>query len=251
MIARDFSNKDTLIIIEARTRSSRLPNKVLLEILKKPVLQLMIERLELIQPTIPICVATTEHSSDDAIINLCEKLGVNWFRGDENNVLSRVADAARFYRSETIISLTADCPLIDPSIVSQMHRTFNENKIDFLTNCHVRSFPDGMDVQIFTNASIQEANARVSNSLEQEHTTLFIRNNPDLFKTMHLLANSKEHRPKLGLTLDEFSDFLLIDDIYRHFHPKIDFGLSDILHYLSLNPEVVALNAQVVRKGDS
>jgi spore coat polysaccharide biosynthesis protein SpsF len=251
MLPGEISIKDALIIIEARTRSSRLPNKVMLEIIKKPVLQLMIERLGLIDPVIPICVATTTHSSDNPIVELCENMGIYSFRGNETNVLSRVAAAARFYGPKTVISLTADCPLIDPLIVSQMYRTFNQNDIDFLTNCHIRSFPDGMDIQIFKNASIQKANAQVSDLLEQEHTTLFIRKNPNLFKTMHLLANSEEHIPKLGLTLDEFSDFLLIEAVFKHFDPEIDFRLSDILHFLSLNPEIVQLNSRVVRKGDS
>jgi spore coat polysaccharide biosynthesis protein SpsF len=182
---------------------------------------------------------------------LARELGVLVYRGSEENLLDRVASAAQEFNSEIVVSLTGDCPLIDPLLIDQMVSSFKLNDCDFLTNCHFRSYPDGMDIQVIKKEALVEASKNSTDLLEFEHTTLHIRRNPEIFKTIHIAANSFENKPELGLTLDELDDLKLIQIIFSHFSPRLDFSLKEILELLSLNPELLEINAQVKRKGDS
>jgi spore coat polysaccharide biosynthesis protein SpsF len=251
MLSSHRNSVPVLAIIEARMGSTRFPGKVLERVHGKPILQIMVERLQFSREIESICIATTTNPADDEIVKLGQEMGVLVFRGPENNLLSRVTSAAVFYKFEVVASLTGDCPLLDPFLLDQMIRIFRINDCQFLTNCHLRSYPDGMDIQILETSALIKAHKSTLDSLEQEHTTLHIRRNPQIFKTIHIAAISNEYNPDLGLTLDEREDLELLRAILFNFYPRLDFNLRDILEFLALNPHLILLNSNVKRKGDT
>ena len=238
--------------IEARMSSSRLPGKVLLPVLNQPLLRHQIERLSQVNSIDEIVVATTTNSVDDVIENLAVDCGVKFFRGSELDVMQRVADAGKFANADIIVETTGDCPLIDPNLVEQTIQMFLAHDVPYVSNNHIRSYPDGMDVQVFTLKALQKSLKATNDPLDHEHVTLHIRNNPELFPRVHLVAPPDLHWPDLGLTLDEKDDYQLIKNIFEQLYPKNKFfSCREILQLLRENPELLQINAHVQRKGDT
>ena len=124
--------------------------------------------------------------------------------------------------------------------------------VPYVSNNHIRSYPDGMDVQVFTLTALKKSLSMTQDPLDDEHVTLHIRNNPKLFPRVHLLAPPVLHRPELGLTLDEIDDYHLIKRIFEELRPsKRFFSCGDILKLLREHPELININSHVQRKGDT
>ena len=210
-------------VIEARMNSKRLPGKVLLPAQKISMLEHLVERLKTIKIIDQIVVATTVNSKDDEIVELCQKKEINFFRGSEEDVMGRVICAAEKYFADLIVEITADCPLIDPNIVDQIIRIFLANNVDYVSNAIVRSYPDGMDTQVFSLKTLKTSYEMVNSDLEKEHVTLHIRNNPNLFSHINVIAPKNIYYPELGLTLDEKDDYILIKKIIDNLYPKYNF----------------------------
>ena len=236
--------------IEARMRSSRLPGKVLLKINEMEFLKLMISRVRLSKQIDQIIIATTTHPDDDLIVEFARNNNLEYFRGSENNVLSRVIGAAEKYNQEVIVALTGDCPLIDPEIIDNCIVQFLNNDVDYLSNAIIRSYPDGMDTQVLKVEALRKSVQSTTDRLDLEHVTLFIRNNPQTFKLKNILASETQFWPELGLTLDEPSDVLLFQEILSYFQPRIDFSLDEIIAFLLKNPSITEINSKVKRVGD-
>ena len=242
--------KNVAAIIEARMTSSRLPGKVLLESgINKPLLLCLIERIRKVKNIDQIIVATTTNIEDDKIVKFCKENKIDFFRGSEKDVMGRVLNASLKYKVDIIIEITGDCPIIDPEIISLVLNTHLENKYDYTSNCNFRSFPDGMDVQIFSTKTLSNSYKLVKTELEKEHVTLEIRKSPKYSK-INLVAPQNYFLPDLGLTLDEQGDYHLISSLFRHFKNN-DFGLKQILDHLKSNNQLIELNKNVVRKGDT
>ncbi len=238
-------------IIEARMSSSRLPGKVLMMSCEKSMLEIMCSRLDQCEYIDEIVVATTVNESDNLIVAECNRIGVSHFRGDEENVLARVVEATKHARAEVVVSLTADCPLIDSYIIKQCVENFLEQDVDYYSNCHIRSFPDGMDTQVIKARVLIQSLSKASSNLELEHVTLNIRQNLQKYSSGILTASKSQRWPELGLTLDEKTDFEVIDKVLVNFSPRLDFTCEEIIEFLRENPEIVQLNSSVVRKGDN
>lgn len=237
------------IIVEARMDSTRLPGKVMKNILNQPVLQLLIDRLKQVKLADEIIVATTKKKTDLKIVNLAKKNKIKYFQGDEDNVMKRVKNAAEKFKTKVIVSITGDCPLIDPAIIDQAIGLYKINNVDYVSNCHVRSFPDGMDVQVYSFKSLRKSYRMTTSKTDREHVTLHIRKNPKIFKTIHFQANEEEYWPDLGLTLDEEKDFILIKKIFQKFKNKRKvFSLISILQLLRNNNDLLKINKKVKRK---
>lgn len=240
-------------IIEARMTSSRLPGKPLLEIAGKSIIEHLTTRLSCVNSLNDIVLATTTNKADDKLVAAAKTLGIKCFRGSEDDVMERVIQTAAFAEADIIVEVTGDCPLIDPNIVEQVIQMYLFNKADYVTNAHIRCYPDGMDVQVFNLNTLMKSAAMTSDPLDHEHVTLHIRNNPDLFSHLHLIAPQKLHWPELGLTLDEMNDFELITKIIEYFESKnIEiFDCYDAIKLLRDNPDWVLINKSVTRKGDT
>ena len=241
----------TVATIEARMASTRLPGKVLLPAAGRPMLGHLIARLREAASIDAIVLATTTNPADDPLAAFARAQGVEVFRGSEDDVMERVIGAAAHGRGDLVVEITADCPVIDHRIVEQCVRMFKHNPCDYASNVGVRSYPDGMDVQVFLLAALRRSAALTKNQLDREHVTLHIRNNPALFKQVNLVAPPDQHWPELGLTLDEAADYELLRRVIEHFCARSNplFSCAEAVALLRAKPEWTALNIAVARKG--
>ena len=236
-------------IIQARINSSRLPGKVMLKVNQKPLIFHLIKRLKIIKDLDEIIVATTESSKDNQLCNFLKKKKIKFYRGSETNVLDRVLKTAKHFKVKNIVQITGDCPLIDPYIVSQVIKTFKFNKFDYVTNANIRSYPDGMDVAVFSKKNLQKAANLTKNKFDLEHVTLFFRRKKNIFSICNIIAPMNLHYPKLGLTLDEKKDYELIKLVFENFkNYKKPFTCLEVINFLKKNPKFFLINTKVKRK---
>ncbi|MDF3820171.1 glycosyltransferase family protein [Leptospira sp. 96542] len=245
--------KKTVATIEARMTSSRLPGKVLLPVLGKPILGYLFDRLKKVTLIDEIVLATTINKADDPIVDYAKSEGISVFRGSEDDVLLRVVDAAKYVGGDIIIEITGDCPIIDPELIDQCIQLYKFNNASYVGNAHVRSYPDGMDVQVFSLADLQKSGEMTNDKLDREHVSLFMRNHPEIFPHLHMVAPTSIFWPELGLTLDEKEDFELLKSIIEYFYSiqKPYFGIYDCVSFLKENPQLLEINQKVKRKGDT
>lgn len=238
--------------IEARMTSSRLPGKVLLQAAGKPMLEHLVNRLRAVSSLDGIVLATTANSTDDGLQKFCRQVGISCYRGSENDVMARVIGAAESVGADVIVEITGDCPIIDPQIVEQTIRIFKVHQSDYVSNAHVRSYPDGMDVQVFRLDTLKRSAGMTDDVLDHEHVTLHIRKNPEIFSHLHLVAPPEIHWPELGLTLDDPKDYELLKKIIEYFDETNHlFSCLDIVRLLRNMPKWVEINQAVVRKGNT
>lgn len=161
----------TVAIIQARMTSSRLPGKVLADLGGRPLIERMIARVRRARTIDSLWVATTERNTDDPLAALCGRLGVSIHRGDEHDVLSRFLGAARRAEADTLIRLTADCPMSDPALIDEVVSVFAQGGFDYVSNVLVRTYPDGLDVEVFSRAALEEAALSATHPFHREHVT--------------------------------------------------------------------------------
>jgi spore coat polysaccharide biosynthesis protein SpsF len=233
-------------IIQARMGSTRLPGKVMMDLKGKPALQRVIDRVSKAKLVDEIVVAT--ESKSEAIIQYCLNSKINCFIGPENNVMKRVLDAASTFGAETIVEITADCPVIDPKLIDDCIRLYNNNPhLDYVSNCvPVRSFPDGCDVQVYSIEALA-AMEEITKPKTRNHVGWNLPNGIYDFNCICIPAPEHLHKPDLRLTLDTIGDYLLIQQIYKYFWHDA-FNTADILDFLHRNPELLELNKDVRTK---
>ena len=235
---------EVLAVIQARMSSTRLPGKVLMEILGKPMLALHIERIQRSIEINRLVVATSIGEEDNPIEILCRKIGVPCFRGSLDDVLDRFFQAAKTYQPKHVVRLTGDCPLADPEIIDRVIKLHLKHGYDYTSNTLPPTWPDGMDVEIFRFSCLKEAAKGAKLPSEREHVTPFIQNRPQQY-ALGNLANRRDlsdHR----LTVDEIFDFDKIKRIYAILYPqKSDFSLKEILSLIESDPALSSINAEV------
>ena len=232
--------------------SSRLPGKVMLQAAGKPMLEHLVNRLRPVPSLGGIVLATTTNKTDDVLKEFSIRMGIGCYRGSENDVMSRVIGAAESDGADIVVEITGDCPIIDPKIVEQTISVFKSNQVDYVSNGHIRSFPDGMDTQVFRLDALKRSAAMTNDRLDREHVTLHMRNHPELFTHAHLVAPPELHWPELGLTLDEPKDYELIKKIIEYFEPNQPlFTCLDVITLLKQRPDWASINQSVIRKGDA
>ena len=192
--------------ITARMTSNRLPGKVMLPVLERPILHYLVERLNNVPSIDDIVLATTVNKNDDTLIDFATSEGISYFRGSEDDVMLRVVEAADSVDADIVVEITGDCPIVDPQLVEQAILMYKANDVDYVSNGNIRSYPDGMDAQVFSLDTLKKSLSMTDNLLDHEHVTLHIRNNPQLFTSMNLVAPPELDWPELGLTLDEKDD---------------------------------------------
>ena len=237
------------IIIQARMTSTRLPNKVMLPLCGKSVLEVMIDRLGVFKND--IIIATTDDGSEKPIVDLCERLGLKYHRGDTDDVLGRYYEAGVKYGAQdddTIVRLTSDCPFIDPQIVAECIEKFQKQGCDYLSNTgKKRTYPRGLDVEVLSFKSLQEAFFRGKKPYEREHVTPFIHtSNRSEFKIGHYQA--KEDKSFYRLTLDDSKDYEAIVQLYELLNCCTDFSYEKLLETLHNNPYIYEINKEVEQK---
>jgi spore coat polysaccharide biosynthesis protein SpsF len=231
-----MEKKKIVASVEARMTSSRLPGKVLMEAVDgMSMLEFMIKRI--IQSSITdIVVATTVNVQDDPIVALCEKLSIPYFRGSEDDVLKRVLDAHEFMGTDIIVELTGDCPLIDPNIIDKIVAVYLDNDYDYVSNAHVRSYPDGLDVQVFSKKLLAQVEASTMEQYDRENVSSYIYRSGK-FRLSGVVAEGELYWPDLRITLDDTGDYHLIKSIIEHWYPQKQdqFDAYDIVSYVRQN----------------
>lgn len=232
--------------IQARVSSSRLPGKVLKPILGRPMLEMEIERVRACRTVDSVVVVTSTAPEDLPIVELCDRLRVDSFRGDLENVLDRFYQAALKFRPEHIIRLTGDCPLIDAAVIDDMVKLYLAEGCDYATNCVPPTYPDGLDAEIFSFAVLERIRKQAYLPSHLEHVTLFVEENPKLFKIANLAY--REDLSALRWTVDEPADLELVRYIFEALYP-VDprFGMADVLALLRHRPELALVNKQFLR----
>jgi spore coat polysaccharide biosynthesis protein SpsF len=235
--------------IEARMRSSRLPGKVLRPILGRPMLQHLIERLQRAHALDGIVVATTVDPGDDPVEALATHLGVGCFRGSEDDVLGRVLQAAHQASADVIVEITGDCPLVDPVLVDRLVGLFESGLYDYVSNVLERTYPRGMDVQVFSTAALAAADRATSEPAHREHVSLYLYEHPEAFRLHNLRSDLLPGQANLRLTVDTAADLALVTAVFEALHPSSPgFGLGEIVQLLEARPELAALNRDVAQK---
>lgn len=238
----------TVIIVQARMGSTRLPGKVLKELLGRPLLSYLFERLKRTNLADLIIVATTTNSVDDPIVALCKDESIPVFRGSEDDVLDRYLNAAKEFEADTIVRITADCPLIDPAVIDECIHEFQTQQADYLSNTlKSRTFPRGMDVEVFSRQALITAAQNAKDPAEREHVTLHLYRHPDSFRLGEV--HHKEDLSDYRLTVDTEEDFQLIEQIFSTLYPENPtFTLSDLISCMEKNPDWIKINAHIKQK---
>lgn len=239
-------------IIQARTTSSRLPNKVLLPLpygSNKIVLEQVINRVRESKLINNIVVATTTNETDNPIENLCKDLGVVCSRGSEENVLSRYYQAAKENNADMIIRITSDCPCIDAEVIDELIRYHIVNKNDFSSNNQIHSYPHGLDAEIVNFNTLETAFRNATEIYEKEHVMPYIyKTHPEQYKIGVL--QDKENNHNIRVTLDTEEDYTLLCLVYDYLYQikKDQFKKNDIINLFKEKPYLYKINNQIIQK---
>jgi len=235
------------VFIQARMGSSRFPGKVLKNYNGKSSLWHIVNRLSQAKKADKTVVLTTYKEEDNAIVNFCNENEIDCFRGNELNVLDRYYDAAGYYQlknEDSIVRITADCPVVDPNIVDLVIEKHLLTGADYTSNTVPPTFPDGMDVEVFTVSALKKAWNESKMASEKEHVTPYIRKNAHMFK-IEQVTHGEDLSP-YRLTVDEPEDYETIKYIYEHFGDR-KFYLDEVIAYLKEHPEIQNNNVKYSR----
>ena len=240
-----MNKKKITVIIEARTSSSRLPNKVVAEIEGKPMIFYVIDRIKQIKSVEQIILATTQEENDKILTEIAKQNSIGSFVGDSIDVLDRGYQCALQNNADPIIRITGDCPLIDPDIVEEMLEFYLKNNYDYVSNRINPKYPDGLDVEIYSFNTLQMAAQNAKWSSERELVTTYITKNPKNFKIFSY--ENQEDLSEYRWTVDEQKDLEFIRKIYSIMKPKTNFSMKEIVEIISKNSELLKINAGIMR----
>jgi spore coat polysaccharide biosynthesis protein SpsF len=268
----------SIAIIQARISSSRLPGKVLLEIGGRPMLEWVVERTRRAQCLSEVVVATTINPTDDPVFDFCQEKDYRVGRGSVHDVLDRYFQIAKQFQTDAIVRITADCPLIDPGLIDQVMHLFISGmepqeqsvpRFDFAANRLPppwgRTYPIGLDIEIFTFGALEQAHQRAISKHQREHvaphfyegtpvdslkyqgpgSTYSSAVSPEGFK-IALLHHTPDHG-QLRWTVDTPEDLELVRKIVTNF-PDDTFSWLDVLKLVQKYPELTRINDQIQHK---
>ena len=233
-------------IVQARMASTRLPGKVLKDLAGETMLARVVGRLRCTSYIDEVLVATTDLTTDDAIVDECRKLSVLVSRGAQDDVLDRYCKAAEFASADVVVRITSDCPLIDPEITSKTVTHFLHELPDYASNTIVRTYPRGLDTEVMSFSALGRAWQEAQKPYEREHVTPYLLEHPSEFRVVSVVGNRdySAHR----WTVDTPEDFLFVQAVYDRLKPKGIFSWRDVLDLLDREPELAELNRNVVQK---
>lgn len=241
-----------IAIIQARMGSSRLPGKVLRQLGGQSVLANVIARVRAASTIDDIVVATTTLSPDDVIESEAERLGVRTFRGSESDVLARYQAAAETTAADVVVRVTADCPLLDSAVVDAVVNAFlsGDAECDYASNTLRRTFPRGLDTEVFSRSALEIAAAEALESEEREHVTLFFHNHIGCFKLRSVIDTNGRDLSHHRWTLDTAEDFDFLQRVFAGCAITASRvpSFRDIAAFVEANPEVAVINAKIRQK---
>jgi spore coat polysaccharide biosynthesis protein SpsF (cytidylyltransferase family) len=236
--------------VAVRMGSSRLPGKAMREIAGKPLLGHLLDRLALARRLDGVVVATSRRAENDIIAEYCRTCGTACFRGDEDDVLGRILGALRAQDAAIGVEVFGDGPLIDPAIVDRFVDLFvqMDGQFDFIGNDLTTTWPPGMEVEVFSVAALADAAGRCGDPAVREHGTLFMRQNPGLYRLRNIEAPSEFRRPEIELEVDTAEDLAVMEAVLRHFSHRPDVGLSELIGFMDAHPDIAGRNREVPRR---
>ena len=239
-------------IIQARTSSTRLPGKVLKELPYAggiTCLEQVIRRLKKSKRLNEIIIATTKEKEDNDIVNIAKKEEVKYFRGSKENVLSRYYFAAKENDIDLIVRITSDCPCIDAAITDLTIDDHINKMVDYTTNSLVRTYPHGLDVEVFNFSALEKAHKNATKNYEKEHVTPYINRNPKKFKINIIKAPKELYAPDIRVTLDTEEDYALLCAVFDYLYPKDKyFNAQDIVNLFNQKPWLKLVNKKIIQK---
>jgi spore coat polysaccharide biosynthesis protein SpsF len=237
-------------VIQARTGSTRLPNKVLMPVAGKPILMRMVERVQASRFAGQIVVATTTDPSDNPISDLCVAEDIECFRGHPTDLLDRHYHTGLVYEADAVVKIPSDCPLIDPAIIDKVLEFYlvHDLQYDYVSNLHPATYPDGNDVEVISMKALTEAWSHSTRHFEREHTTPFIWEHRGRFKIGNVMWEThRNYSMSHRWTLDYPEDYEFIRSVYEELYFKIPiFNLYHILMLLDSRPDIAAINHKYV-----
>lgn len=233
-----------LALVQARMGSTRLPSKVMKPICGIPMIELLLTRLAKSKEIDQIVVATSVDERNIPLVEHVRKLGYTCEQGSENDVLERYAQAAEKHKADVVVRITGDCPLVDPDLVDEVIRQFKAEKVDYFCNTNPPTYPDGLDIEVFTFKALEQASRETADPFDREHVTPYLR------KSGKFKIAAMQHSEDLSVlrwTVDEQADFEVIEKVFEHFNSTIDFTWVDVLALQKQHPEIFNINQHLVR----
>jgi spore coat polysaccharide biosynthesis protein SpsF len=243
------SDLNIVAIIQARMGSTRLPGKVMKEILGKPIILWDLDRVSLSKLIDEIVVAIPYGEENDVIVDTIKKYNdkILTTRGSEDDVLDRYYQAAVQTNADVVVRITSDCPLIDPFVIDNVIKQFLDNDCDYCSNSLTRTYPRGLDTEVFSFKALETACNEATKDYEREHVTPYIIENLDKFKLLNV-ANDID-LSHMRWTLDTEKDFKFIIAVYKRIFPKKQlFLMDDILELMDKEPELIDINRHIEQK---
>ena len=235
---------NVIAIVQARLSSLRLPKKILMNFKDYTVIELLLKRLSKSKKINQLVVATTINEEDLELCNFLHNINILYYRGSENNVLKRFYECAVKFNADIIVRVTGDCPLVDPEVVDKCIELFLSSNVDYTCNRNPATFPDGLDVEVFSFKVLEKMNFLNLNDYEKEHVTPYIYQS-NKFKINTL--KSDDDFSFLRLTIDEAIDFQVLKQIIDYFYPNIYFNLEQIIKLYKKFPQIFEKNKLIMR----
>ena len=231
-------------IVQARMGSIRLPNKVMKTICGKSMIELLLNRLALSKEVDQIVVATSVNLQNNPLVEHIRQLGFSCEQGSNDDVLDRYFQVAKKHKADIIVRITGDCPLTDPNLVDQVIYELKKEKLDYLCNNYPPTFPDGLDIEVFTLEALKAAHKEASDESEREHVTPYFRS-CSKFKISTIQHN--QDLSAFRWTVDESVDLEVVKNVFEWFNPRINFSWSEVLKLQESHPELFNPNQHIIR----
>ncbi len=229
-------------LIACRMGSSRLPGKVAMPILGKPMIEGMIERVRRSHYLHNVLIATTDLPEDQALVDIAARIGVGCFRGSPDDVLGRLHAAARTLHADLLVELLGDNPLVHADLINDVISLHVDGQYDYSANvtteyphadAGVRKFPIGIRAQVFSPAVLERCTREACDQYHRENATAYIYEHPEIFRLGYLEANgkwSRLHRPELTFAVNYAKNLHLITRIFERCYPSDpNFSLFDVI----------------------
>lgn len=231
-------------IVQARVGSTRLPNKVMKPLSGKPLIEVLLARLTRATEVDEIVVATSVDPRNESLARHVRSIGYRCVQGSETDVLQRYVDAARLASADVVVRITGDCPLVDPQLVDEVVRAFKNGDIDYVSNTSPPTYPDGLDIEVFTRAALERAAEHATTLHDREHVTPYLRREPVFARAG--ISNDQDFSG-LRWTVDEAEDLAVVRSVFEHFAPDFHFGWKQVLTLQREQPNLFAANQQLTR----
>jgi len=245
-LKKNVNNLNIVAIVQARINSTRFPGKVMKLLNKKPIIEIITLILQESKFINSIVIATSTDVENNELVNFLEKKHIEYFRGSENNVLDRYYKIAKKLKSDFIVRVTGDDPLMDVSFIDKAITKIRNGKFDFVSNNYPRTFPLGYDFEVFTYDTLQRIKKSTRNHEDLEHVSLYVKKHRNQFKIANIPALKTKTFPNWRLTVDTPEDYKLMKKIFKFYKNKKIIKYDDVILILNKNPQWLDINKNIV-----